>query len=225
METLKDRMRLARKHAGLLQKDLALRVGISQPLISQIEKGENRNSVHLLKIADACGVDPLWLAEGKGEMRPQPLPSTPDTLEDDRFVEVPQLTAKAAAGLGEENPHVETLGTLAFKKAWIKRKGLKAEDLQVIFASGLSMLPTLQEWDALLVDRSARQLKHDRIFAFLTVEHETIVKRAIRHGDTWYLRSDNVDKSIRAHQDVALVVDGVQRYEVIGQVLWRGGDL
>ncbi len=68
MSLLKDRMKQARKHAGLTQKDLAAAVGVSQPVISQLESGENLQSVHLLKIAHACQVNPAWLAEGVGEM-------------------------------------------------------------------------------------------------------------------------------------------------------------
>lgn len=68
MSLLKDRMKQARKHAGLTQKDLAAAVGVSQPVISQLESGENLQSVHLLKIAHACRVNPAWLAEGVGEM-------------------------------------------------------------------------------------------------------------------------------------------------------------
>lgn len=68
MSTLKDRMKSARKHAGLTQRELAVRVGVSQPVISQLESGENLQSVHLLRIASACNVRPEWLADGKGAM-------------------------------------------------------------------------------------------------------------------------------------------------------------
>lgn len=67
MSVLKDRIKLARKHADLTQRQPAEAVGVSQPVISQLEKGENLQSVHLLKIANICGVDPEWLAEGTGQ--------------------------------------------------------------------------------------------------------------------------------------------------------------
>ncbi|WP_043309309.1 XRE family transcriptional regulator [Pseudomonas sp. ML96] len=68
MSTLKDRIKAARKHAGLTQRELAVNVGVSQPVISQLESGENLQSVHLLRIAGACGVRPQWLADGEGAM-------------------------------------------------------------------------------------------------------------------------------------------------------------
>jgi len=68
MSLLKDRIKQARKHAGLTQRELAEVVGVSQPVISQLEKGDNLQSVHLLKIAVACSVNAAWLADGVGEM-------------------------------------------------------------------------------------------------------------------------------------------------------------
>lgn len=68
MSTLKERIKNARAHARLTQAELAKKVGVSQPVISQLEKGENLQSVHLVKIASICGVSAAWLAEGGGEM-------------------------------------------------------------------------------------------------------------------------------------------------------------
>lgn len=70
MSNLKDRIKSARAHAGLTQLELAKQVGVSQPVISQLEKGDNLQSVHLVKIASVCRVDAAWLAEGVGEMIP-----------------------------------------------------------------------------------------------------------------------------------------------------------
>lgn len=68
MSTLADRIKQARKHAGLTQRELAKLVGVSQPVISQLESGENLQSVHLVKIASACRVSAHWLSAGSGQM-------------------------------------------------------------------------------------------------------------------------------------------------------------
>lgn len=70
MKTLAERMKIARKHANLTQRALAEKVGVEQPVISQLETGKNQTSIHLLGIANACGVDPMWLAKGSGDMLP-----------------------------------------------------------------------------------------------------------------------------------------------------------
>lgn len=61
---LKDRLKQARKNAGLTQAELAERAGIKQSSISEIERGLTKTSAHLLKLAQICEVDPFWLAEG-----------------------------------------------------------------------------------------------------------------------------------------------------------------
>lgn len=64
----KDRLKLARKHAGLTQAALAVRVGIDQTSVSDLERGKSQGTAYNASIASECGVNPLWLETGKGEM-------------------------------------------------------------------------------------------------------------------------------------------------------------
>lgn len=68
MSTLAERIKEARKHAVLTQKALALKVGVEQPVISQLETGKNLQSAHLPKIAHVCGVNAIWLSDNIGPM-------------------------------------------------------------------------------------------------------------------------------------------------------------
>lgn len=68
MKTLANRIKSARLHAHLTQKALALKVGVEQPVISQLETGKNLQSAHLTKIAHICGVNAIWLSDGIGPM-------------------------------------------------------------------------------------------------------------------------------------------------------------
>ncbi|MBC2655064.1 helix-turn-helix transcriptional regulator [Pseudomonas sp. MSSRFD41] len=61
---LKDRLKYARKKAGLTQVELAERAGIKQASVSEIERGLSKSSGHLVRLAQVCGVDPVWLSEG-----------------------------------------------------------------------------------------------------------------------------------------------------------------
>ncbi len=65
---LSDRIKKARKKAGLTQSQLAESVGIAQTAISQLESGKTLRSSYLVQIARACGVNSTWLASGDGEM-------------------------------------------------------------------------------------------------------------------------------------------------------------
>ena len=64
-----SRLRAARKLAGFTQNDLSKATGIPQSTISTAERLGNGSSDSPV-YARACGVDALWLATGKGDMRP-----------------------------------------------------------------------------------------------------------------------------------------------------------
>lgn len=65
---LRDRLIKARKSAGLSQEELAYRVGCTQGAISKIERGDQKTTHLLIKIAEICKVNANWLDSGTGEM-------------------------------------------------------------------------------------------------------------------------------------------------------------
>ncbi|MBF0140587.1 MAG: helix-turn-helix domain-containing protein [Magnetococcales bacterium] len=65
---ISNRIQIARKHAKLTQKELADRVGVSQTALNRLECGRSKSSRRTVAIALTCGVDPIWLETGHGEM-------------------------------------------------------------------------------------------------------------------------------------------------------------
>lgn len=61
---LKDRLKTARKKAGLTQVELAKKTGLSQTAIMWLETGRNKDSKNLEKIAKILNVDYFWLKIG-----------------------------------------------------------------------------------------------------------------------------------------------------------------
>jgi len=66
--TIGARVKQARTQARLTQVALAKKTGIKQSTVSDLERGENMKSAYIAQIAHACGVSPLWLATGRGDM-------------------------------------------------------------------------------------------------------------------------------------------------------------
>ena len=109
MNTLAERIKSARNHAKLTQKALALKVGVEQPVISQLETGKNLQSAHLPKIAHVCGVNAIWLSENIGPMTGAPLSgsnvgSTLQPIESFRYPVISWVAAGAWAEAIEPFP-------------------------------------------------------------------------------------------------------------------------
>ncbi len=155
---------------------------------------------------------------------PMPAGGEPDIDLDHRYAFIPQYSAKAAAGIGHENPHVESLATLAFKREWLRMKGVNEKHLIVIYADGDSMWPTINHHDVLLLDTSKTEPADGQVFVLTSSDKGTIVKRLIKTAlGGWIIRSDNDDCDDYA--DVMLSRSEVNEHRIVGRVIWRGGDL
>ncbi|CAI8959912.1 Helix-turn-helix domain-containing protein [Pseudomonas soli] len=64
----KDRLKAARQHAKLTQGELADAIGITQTSVSDLERGKSKGTSFNARIAQACGVNALWLENGLGSM-------------------------------------------------------------------------------------------------------------------------------------------------------------
>lgn len=191
-------------------------------------------SLRLAQELDAMQVQPAGISgpersgsdesdDPNADNSPLPRGSEADQALDGRYAYVPQYDAKAAAGLGTENPHVEIHSTLAFKKSWLRSKGAKPEHLIVIYADGQSMQPTINDKDVLLVDRSKIDPVDRQVFV-LAGSDGAIVKRLVQAPlGSWVLRSDNEDKN--DYPDRYFLRSDGNEHRIIGQVIWRGGDL
>jgi transcriptional regulator with XRE-family HTH domain len=68
--TPQERIRLARRTAGLSQNQLALSVGVQRSAVSHWEapNGKNPSVSHLRQVALVTGLQFEWLATGRGDM-------------------------------------------------------------------------------------------------------------------------------------------------------------
>lgn len=68
--TFGERLRMARKHAGLTQDQLGELSECGQAVISKIERGDQEISAYVVRLARACGVSADWLFDETGPMLP-----------------------------------------------------------------------------------------------------------------------------------------------------------
>ena len=96
----KDRLKAARKYAKLNQLELAKRSGLTQTSISDLERGKSKGTTFVTQIARVCGVDTLWLAEGRGQMVPGTTSAEDAPLNAADMVR--DMLAKSGKNLSEE---------------------------------------------------------------------------------------------------------------------------
>lgn len=72
MTSLAERLKTARKTAGLTQNQIAEAVGISQPTYQALESGKVKKTSYMIEIAKVLRVNSNWLATGQGEMTARP---------------------------------------------------------------------------------------------------------------------------------------------------------
>jgi phage repressor protein C with HTH and peptisase S24 domain len=230
MKTLGSRIAHYRKAAGLSQERLARACGwASQSRVGNYELGTREPSLDdIALMAKALGVAPdlLLLHTATDESAREHGPDENGSPSKKEYALIPQYTARASAGSGYHNDHVElTEGQgLVFKRDWLKRLSLKEESSCVIYAEGSSMEPTISDGDVLLIDRASTEPRSGKVYAIQRPDGSVSVKRLVQtFAGGWVVRSDNPDKTLYADEQIS--ADDLQHVEIIGRSVWGGGGM
>lgn len=167
----------------------------------------------------------LGVAEGKrtaAQMRRAiyAVEPAPDRFADFELVERKGILG--SAGPGAENVIVEPMGALAFRRDWLRSKGVRASQLIVADIIGTSMEPTLFDGDTVVFDSAATQVSADDIYLFC-LEGQLYVKRLRKKpGQLIEVISDNREH----YPPFELTEQQAEAYnfDVRGRFLWRGGE-
>lgn len=170
-------------------------------------------------LAKAAHVDLTWLATGEGEMRPGEGRAESSSLEDE-FAMIPGYSIQVAAGAGAVPGAEQPSRKLAFRRKWLRFRGLNEKDLVLVFAKGDSMEPTISDNNTVMIDTSQRELSDGSIYVIRT-DHHLIVKRVqTLLSSSILLISDN-----KAYQPIEVKMSEANDLEVIGRVVWIGKDV
>jgi transcriptional regulator with XRE-family HTH domain len=137
--TLAERLKWARKRAGLTQQQVAEAAGMTQPAYSDLESARSKSSALTASLADALKVSALWLERGVGTPeQPVAIRETAPTYRD---------------GVNES----ELAVVIDAVETWLaeSKRSLAPADKASLVASLYRMLPTaLEEGDRLVKQRS-----------------------------------------------------------------------
>lgn len=229
MTTIGTRIRNARRDANISQEELARRVGVSQGAIGHLESGRTRNTHLLVRIASTLGVSAEWLETGTEPVN-KTVASENELLQvptDDEFALVPQLDIAAACGEGTFVDHIVVKGGLAFKRSSLRDFGVPEYAARIIYSSGGSMAPTIQDGRVVLINTADREPRDGKVFAICKPDSELVLKRLVWDyhpsigAQVWIMRSDNPDKN--EHPDKILPPD--DRTMIVGRAVWNDNRL
>jgi len=140
---------------------------------------------------------------------------------DEEFALIPGYNVQVAAGHGslaggDESPTRE----LAFRRKWLRYRGLHENDLALVFAKGDSMEPTISDNETVMVDTSEKKLRDGHIYVIRNGDHLLVKRIQTLWNDGVQLLSDN-----KEYPPQEISRDDLENLEVIGKVVWVGKDL
>ena len=198
--TFSERLKIARKQAKLTQKELSERVGISQTAVHKLENGRSQSSRCTVAIAMTCGVDPIWLDTGRGEMSLHG--STPNTnqvdrakaTEDGEIYRAPLLARLPLISWEDANMSCEDSIESFHPKdveAWIPVAPRSSNHTFALRVQDDSMKPEFQEGEIIIVD-PVLPGKHNQ-FVIASMEGDTMAtfKQLMVVGNMTYLKPLN----------------------------------
>lgn len=204
--------------AGLIgdRKSAATIAGVSTDSLQRYIRGEVSPSfAAMARLCHAAKHSLDWLATGHEPAHAHHAPEPPG-LED--FGLVPLYDVEASAGHGRVIEAEPILDYLAFRRAWLRERGLNPARCALISVRGDSMEPTLHPGDVVLLDLSDLYTRSDGLYA-LRLDGGLLVKRLQRLADgVIEVISDNP-----AYRRFALP-DAWQgpTQQLIGRVVWAG---
>lgn len=212
--------------------EFARKCGVSDSVIRKWRNGESDPSRRrLLTIAEAFNVDLIWLASGEGEMRRGRVSNSiqqhvindvkGENLEErNDFALIPMYDVEASAGHGAVVGEELQISQLAFRKDWLKSKGLQQNKLATIKTKGDSMEPTLYDGDLLLVDTRIEKIIGDSIY-IINADQHLIVKRLQQSLDgSIAIISDN-----QRYEKQRLNPEQGKALKIAGRVCWYGHEI
>jgi len=205
MRNLQERLRAAM--AGppkITQAALARACGIRPPSVNDWLSGKTKaiEGENLLRAAEILKVSPMWLATGKGSMRPEvdviDVEGLPAALAQKitsyrQVVQVPRYDVVGSMGPGTEPPEINmVVETMSLDANWVRQNltYTKLDNLKLISGRGDSMAPTIRSGDAVLVDAGVTTVEDDAIYFFL-MRGKLQIKRIQRGLDGLTIISDN----------------------------------
>ena len=196
--------------------EFAEKIGEKPTRLKDVLRGKQRPPLEMIQsIVENFQIDANWLIGKGGNFHPI------EEIDKDEYAYIPMYDVEVSAGNGAAAYGVaEPANHLAYRKDWLKLRGLFAKDLNCVTARGDSMEPTISSKDTLLVDTSKTNPRDGHIYVIRSGD-VLWVKRVQRQIDgSLLLISDNT-----TYPPMPLMLSDHPDIQVIGQVVQISKDL
>lgn len=207
-QELQDRLNKALRESGLKPIDIARMLKMNKSGVARWFTHKVPEK-HLPVLAKLFNVDLEWLMTGES------LGRVTDEIYSEKQVEIPVLDIDLSAGPGTTTPEfIVNKDNHTYREGFLKRLGLNAKDLRIVFVKGESMLPTIDDGDKVLVDTSKKRIIDMKIYA-IVVGGDLKIKRLKRlFNGSIEIISDN-----QAHGTETITPEMQDYLYIIGQVV------
>lgn len=203
-----ERFKSERKRLNLSQEGLAALIDVSESTIKRWESGAAIPS-DKLSLCIEQGFDVVYILLGRKVEEVANL-NSPFESEFD-LVNVYDVAISAGHG-SICSANAKPVSRLAFRKDWLHKRGFYAKDLLIVYATGDSMFPTIQDKEPLLVNTIDKSLTDGFIYIIRNGENFW-VKRIQRQLDgSLLLISDN-----KAYPPMQLDLNETSDFEIVGK--------
>ncbi len=233
LPTFAERLIYAMNAAGMTQGALARAAGMAQPTVWRLVSGNASGTKKVVEIARALGVEPEWLATGRGPMTLSENPHRPadsnippenewgtvdawdssTPLPDDE-VEVPFLKdIELACGDGSYGDEDYNGFMLRFSKATLRRVGAQKGSVLCFPAHGNSMEPIIPEGTTVAINLIDKKIVDGKVYAINQDGWKRLKVLARSGPNKLIIRSFNSAE----YDDEEADIDQV---EIIGRMFW-----
>ncbi|WP_233115383.1 LexA family transcriptional regulator [Aggregatibacter actinomycetemcomitans] len=197
----------------------AKEIGIAVTSLNRWLIGEaDPSRSNLVKATEVTEVSVEWLATGKENQ--SNASAFKDNMECISMINC-FCSINVSAGYGSFNEGVtQPDGQAPYSETLLHKLGVKARYCAVFWADGVSMRPTIDDGDQILVDLSKKEIKGDKIY--LVQNGASVwVKRVKINWDGLELISDNKEE----YPPIQLTQAEAENLQIIGQVVHIGKNL
>lgn len=231
-----DRLKLIIKSESL--RSYAKKIDVSDGALRAYLAGTSEPSMRILiALAKEGDVNIDWLATGEGEMRPSSnkaqqdhhlsssfFMNVPDDKQNpangDEFTIIPVYDVYDPAGYRSQEESWLQHGYLAFRRDWLKNKGLEAKHLTIIAAKGDSMEPTISDGDIMLVDISIDRVIDDAIYIIQASRYLAVKRIQLTPDGSLTIISDN-----QRYEKQTISPEQAKEVKIAGRVRWYGHEI